>query len=64
MQTILRLPDVLKATGLTRSPLYELMSDGDFPRPVKLGRRAVGWKSSEVEQWIEGRERAPVAASA
>jgi prophage regulatory protein len=39
-------------TGLATSTLYAKMQAGEFPRPIKLGRRAVGWKSNDVELWI------------
>lgn len=53
--TILRLPAVLHATGLSRSTIYQRVADGAFPRPVSLGGRSVGWLESEVEQWVERR---------
>jgi len=40
-------------TGLTRSALYDLISKGLFPRPIRLGLRSVGWVEAEVDQWIE-----------
>ena len=49
--TIWRLPEVLRQTGLSRSTIYEMISRGDFPRKVKLGRRAVGWIADDVVQW-------------
>ena len=36
-----------------RSPYY----DPDFPKPIRLGKRAVGWRESEVIAWLESRER-------
>ena len=57
---ILRVAEVPKVTGLGRSSLYERMKAGDFPAPVRLGgerSRAVGWRRSEVNDWIEGRPR-------
>ncbi|MBI1909876.1 MAG: AlpA family phage regulatory protein [Deltaproteobacteria bacterium] len=47
-QTILRLPVVKSASGLSRSSLYARITDGLWPKPVSLGARAVGWPSSEV----------------
>ena len=41
--TILRRPQVEQRTGLSRSTLYHYIKDGDFPKPVQLGLRAVGW---------------------
>jgi prophage regulatory protein len=46
--TILRLPDVKAATGLSRSTLYLRIAHGVFTHPVSLGGRAVGWHAGEV----------------
>ena len=54
---ILRLPQVELRTGLSRSTLYQYMKDGYFPKPVPLGRRAVGWLESDVCDWIASRVR-------
>ena len=51
---ILRLPIVLDRTGLSRSTVYQRVTEGKFPRPVSLGARAVGWIETEVEEWIAG----------
>jgi prophage regulatory protein len=52
---ILRLPAVKEATGLSRSLLYQMISDNKFPRPVQLGARAVGWLECDVNEWLEGK---------
>ena len=52
---IWRLPEVLQQTGLSRSTIYEMISRGEFPRQVKLGRRAVGWNATDVEEWIHSK---------
>jgi prophage regulatory protein len=49
---ILRLPNVIDRTGLSRSTVYQRVSEGRFPKPVSLGARAVGWVESEIEEWI------------
>ena len=49
---ILRLPRVSEITGLGRSSIYDAIQRGEFPRPLKLGMRASGWRMSEVQQWI------------
>ena len=53
--SILRLPVVKSRTGLSRSSIYARVAEGNFPRPIALGGRAVGWIESEVQQWIEER---------
>ncbi len=51
--TILRLPDVKKHTGLSRSTIYLRISEGKFPKPISLGGRAVGWVESDINNWID-----------
>jgi len=52
---ILRRPAVTRKTGLASSSLYAAIARGEFPKPIKLGERSVGWLSREVEAWIEAR---------
>lgn len=49
---ILRLPEVKARTGLSRSSIYLRMANNEFPRPVSLGGRAVGWVEADVESWL------------
>jgi len=53
---ILRRPEVEARTGLSRSTLYAQMAEGTFPKPVRLGKRAVGWTDSSITQWQDSRE--------
>ncbi|HMS94912.1 MAG TPA: AlpA family phage regulatory protein [Tabrizicola sp.] len=57
-QRILRRDEVLHLIGLKKSALYELMAEGHFPRPMKLGERAVGWRAGDVAAWLASREAA------
>lgn len=52
---ILRRPAVESITGLSRSTIYQNMQVGDFPKPIRLGAKAVGWVESEIVDWIEAR---------
>ena len=54
----LRRPAVEDATGLSRSTIYEMMDRGDFPRPIRVGRRAVAWPESVVLAWLAERSKA------
>lgn len=54
----LRLPAVKDATGLSRSGLYALMDKGEFPRPIRIGQRAVAWPESAVIAWLAERPTA------
>jgi prophage regulatory protein len=55
---LLRMPTVMRLTGLGRSTIYRLVAARKFPSPVRLGPRAVAWRSSDLDQWSESR---PVA---
>lgn len=56
--TILRLPDVKQKTGQSRSTIYDKVQRGEFPAPVKIGERAVGWVEGEVDAWVRDRIKA------
>ena len=47
----LRIKTVCQTTGLPPSTLYAKMAAGEFPKPVKLGKRAVGWISTDIDDW-------------
>ncbi|MCY1548635.1 Prophage CP4-57 regulatory protein (AlpA) [compost metagenome] len=52
---IIRLKEVMNTTGLARSTVYKYVSEGNFPKPVGLGDRCVGWLETEVQEWILAR---------
>jgi prophage regulatory protein len=49
---LLRLPDVIRRVGLSRSMVYQLVAAGRFPAPVRLTSRATAWRSDAVQAWI------------
>ena len=49
---ILRVKEVARRLGISRSTLYVWIKEGRFPSPIRLGVRMVGWKDSDVNQWI------------
>ncbi len=51
----LRLPEVKSRTGFSRSSIYLFVQNGTFPRPVRIGGRAVAWLETEIDEWIEAR---------
>lgn len=57
---ILRMPDVVRLTGLSRSSIYRMIAEGEFPAPVRLRRQAVGWKASAVQRWSDSLEEVPL----
>jgi prophage regulatory protein len=67
---ILRCREVQARTGLSRSTIYDRMNphaggfDPDFPIPIPLGSRAVGWFESEINDWLEVQTGKAIAAQA
>ncbi|WP_415355640.1 AlpA family transcriptional regulator [Halioglobus sp. Uisw_031] len=50
---ILRLPEVIHKTGLSRSSIYLKIGESAFPTPVHLGPRMVGWRQGDIDAWID-----------
>jgi prophage regulatory protein len=55
MESLIRLPEVMRRTGLGRTSVYHLMSKGEFPRSLSLSPRMCSWVASEIDQWIRER---------
>jgi prophage regulatory protein len=51
----LRMPSVIRRTGLARSTIYRLIAEQSFPSPFKLAGRAVGWRRVDLDRWSESR---------
>jgi len=49
---VLRLPEVKKRTGLSRSSIYLRITNNEFPASISLGGRAVGWLEQDIDEWI------------
>jgi len=52
---MLRRKEVEQITGRSRSAIYEGMAAGTFPKPIKIGARAVAWPESVIRNWIAER---------
>lgn len=54
-ERLIRRPEVLRLTGLSRTSMYRLIEKQDFPRPVSLSAKTVAWPASQVNAWIAAR---------
>jgi hypothetical protein len=50
-----RLQNVIEIAGVSPSTLWRMEQSGQFPKRIKIGQRAVGWLSSEIENWLKGK---------
>ncbi|MGK9282326.1 helix-turn-helix transcriptional regulator [Sinorhizobium meliloti] len=50
-------PKELKSKGITfcRAHIHVLVSQGKFPRPIKLGTKCNAWVESEIDEWLQAR---------
>ena len=58
VEYLIAVTEVGKRVCLKRQTLYVMMREGRFPAPLKVGVKAVRWRSSEVEEWLNSRPRA------
>ena len=58
---ILRLPEVMRLTGLSKATIHRRYRDGTFPEPVRLGPQSIGWWRAEILEWLESLQRAGAA---
>ena len=53
---IIRISLLTERLSLSKSTIYRLISQGDFPRPIPLGSRSVGWLESSINEWLASRK--------
>ncbi len=51
-ERLLRLPHVLALSGFKKTKLYQMIKIGDFPCPIKLGKRISVWPQSKIDEWL------------
>lgn len=49
----IRLQEVIKITGRSRSSIYSGINDGTFVQPIKIGPRAIAFVEAEVYEWVD-----------
>ncbi|HLH98718.1 MAG TPA: AlpA family phage regulatory protein [Xanthobacteraceae bacterium] len=51
LERIIRKRDLPQYTGLRPTAIDDAIAAGRFPRPIKLGLRAVGWRECDLLEW-------------
>lgn len=54
-ESLLRLPEVRAMVRRSTSRIYADMAAGRFPKPIRIGVRAVAWREAELKQWLADR---------
>ena len=55
LELFIRLPDVRQRVGMSKSQIYKLIAQDQFPKPVKVSRRISCWVAAEVDSWIKNK---------
>ena len=55
MTRIIKLPEVLEITKVSKGTWYKEIRKGNAPKPIKLGERSVAWVLDDVNEWLEQR---------
>ena len=50
---LLRMPEVLRITGISRTTLWRYVRNPGFPLPVRLGPNAIAWRAPDVDKWFD-----------
>jgi prophage regulatory protein len=53
----IRIGVVMRLTGLGRSTIYRMMAEDAFPQPVRLTRRLIAWRRTDLDRWSDARPR-------
>lgn len=59
---ILRVQEVVDLVNVHRATLYKMMGRGEFPRPLRLGPNARGWRKSDIDAWMANLEEVEIAS--
>ena len=54
---IIKLPKVMEMTSFSVASIYRLCSEGKFPTKIKIGARSVGWRESDIINYINQCEK-------
>lgn len=55
VKRIFRMKELCQTYGLSRSTIYRLIDAGRFPKPIKISAKAVGWISTDLDEWLANR---------
>ena len=61
---MLRPPEVMERTGLSRTTLWRRVRAGTFPPATELGENAIGWPASVIDAWLSNRPQRTYGAKA
>ena len=61
---MLRAPEVMARTGLSRTTIWRKVKDGSFPPPLVISQNSIGWPAKTIADWLASRPRRTYGAEA
>lgn len=55
---LLKRKEVEKMLGISCALIYQLMTIGEFPRPIKIANRCVRWRVEDINKWVKDKAAA------
>ena len=52
---LLRVGQVVEKVGLSRTTIWRLRRQGDFPQPTVVYGPCIAWSENELDEWIKRR---------
>lgn len=54
---ILKAKEVSNLIKISTTQIYRLINKGDFPRPYQISERSVGWRLSDIAEWLNSKSQ-------
>jgi prophage regulatory protein len=55
MEALIRKAELKRLVGLSDISIWRMVRSKDFPQPLRIGKRAVAWRASDIMEWVEQR---------
>lgn len=55
MRELLTSDELLKQFRISRTTLFRWVKAGEFPEPIKIGRRSIRWRADEIDEFLKSR---------
>jgi len=53
MDKFYRIAEVTSLVGVSEPTIWRRVKDGSFPAPVRVSKRAVAWRQSDLREWAD-----------
>ncbi len=51
-ERLVRMPELVERTSLSRATIYRRIARGEFPQSVPIGANSAAWYASDIDRWL------------